>query len=112
MLKSVCEEVYQKVEPKIRESITITRTGDNLNQYLFLDYMYLKGKIINERISKKHFSVGVASANKLQKFVTKPTHKMACINDVQLSEERYEELRKVLLDSFEELLPEKSKFEI
>ena len=112
MLKSVCEEVYQKVEPKIRESITITRTGDNLNQYLFLDYMYLKGKIINERISKKHFSVGVASASKLQKFVTKPTHKMACINDVQLSEERYEELRKVLLDSFEELLPEKSKFEI
>ena len=74
--------------------------------------MYLKGKIINERISKKHFSVGVASASKLQKFVTEPTRKMACINDVQLSEERYEELRKVLLDSFEKLLPEKSKFEL
>ncbi|MBR4964256.1 MAG: hypothetical protein IKZ32_02755 [Alistipes sp.] len=112
MLKSVCEEVYDKVEPEIRKSITITRTGDNLNQYLFLDYMYLKGKIINERISKKHFSVGIASATKLQKFVTQPTHKMACINDVQLSEERYEELRKVLLESFDELFPEKSRFEL
>lgn len=112
MFKSECEELYNKVEPAIRKSISRVRTGENLNQYLFLDYMYLKGKIINERISKKHFSVGVVSANKLHKFVTRPTHKMACINDVQLTEERYVELRKVLLDSFDELLPNKSKFEI
>jgi hypothetical protein len=112
MFKSECEELYNKVEPAIRKSISRVRTGENLNQYLFLDYMYLKGKIINERISKKHFSVGVVSANKLRKFVTRPTHKMACINDVQLTEERYVELRKVLLDSFDELLPNKSKFEI
>lgn len=112
MFKSECEELYEKVEPAIRQSISRVRTGENLNQYLFLDYMYLKGRIINERISKKHFSVGVTSVNKLRKFITRPTHKMACINDVQLTEERYIELRKVLIDSFEELLPRKSKFEI
>ena len=112
MFKSECEELYNKVEPAIRKSISRVRTGENLNQYLFLDYMYLKGKIINERISKKHFSVGVVSPSKLRKFITKPTHKMACINDVQLTEERYEELRKVQIDAFEELFPAKSKFEI
>ena len=112
MLKSVCEELYEMVEPAIRSSISRVRTGENLNQYLFLDYMYLKGKIINERISKRHFSVGVVSASKLRKFVTQPTHKMACINDVQLSEERYEELHTLLLDAFNELLPEKSRYEI
>ena len=111
MLKSVCEEVYAKVEPEIRASISRTRTGENLNQYLFLDYMYLKGLIIPKRISKKHFSVGVTSVSKLRSFVTRPTHTMACINDVQLSEERYVELNRVLLESFEELLPAKSKFE-
>ena len=111
MFKSECEELYDKVEPVIRTSISRVRTGENLNQYLFLDYMYLKGKIINERISKKHFSVGVVSASKLRKFITQPTHKMACINDVQLTEERYEELRRVQIEAFEELFPKKSKFE-
>ena len=111
MFKSECEELYDKVEPVIRNSISRVRTGENLNQYLFLDYIYLKGKIINERISKKHFSVGVVSASKLRKFITQPTHKMACINDVQLTEERYEELRRVQIEAFEELFPNKSKFE-
>ena len=111
MFKSECEELYDKVEPVIRNSISRVRTGENLNQYLFIDYMYLKGKIINERISKKHFSVGVVSASKLRKFITQPTHKMACINDVQLTEERYEELRRVQIEAFEELFPNKSKFE-
>ncbi|MBO7194778.1 MAG: hypothetical protein J6V27_01910 [Alistipes sp.] len=112
MLKSECEELYAKVEPMIKASISRVRTSDNLNQYMFINYAYLKGKIINEPISKKHFSVGIVSASKLHQFIVQPTHKMACINDVQLSEERYVELHKILHDSFEELFPQKSKFEI
>jgi hypothetical protein len=112
MLKSEVQEVYDIAKEEILASMSRTREGKNLNQYLYLDYMYLKGKIINKRISKKHFSVGVVSPSKLRKFITKPTHKMACINDVQLTEERYEELRKVQIDAFEELFPTKSKFEI
>ena len=112
MLKSVCEEVYEKVEKDILSSLTTTREGNNLNQYLFLDYMYLKGKIINERLSKKHFSVGVVSARKLRDFIVNPTHKLTCVNDVKLSEERYEELRSALIAAFEERFPNKSKFEI
>jgi hypothetical protein len=34
------------------------------------------------------------------------------VNDVQLSEERYTELRKALLDAFEERFPQKSKYEL
>jgi hypothetical protein len=74
--------------------------------------MYLRGKIINERLSKKHFSVGVVSTSKLRKFIEQPTHKLVCVNDVQLSEERYAELRAVLLDTFDSVLPAKSKYEI
>ena len=111
MLKSECEALYAKLEPQIRASITRVRSSQNLSQYLFLDYMYLKGKIINERLSKKHFSVGITSSSKLQKFIENPTRKLVCINDVKLSEKRYEKLRKTMLDAFEAKFPKKSKFE-
>lgn len=112
MLRSEVQAVYNASKDAILASMTTTRTGKNLNQYLFLDYMYLKGKIINERLSKKHLSVGVVSANKLRQAIEQPTHKLICINDVQLSEERYAELRAALLEAFERRLPEKSKYEI
>lgn len=111
MLKSECEALYMLAENEIKETMTRIRAENNLSQYLFLDYMYLKGKIINERLSKKHFSVGVASTKKLREFITHPTHKLTCINDVQLSEERYQELRAAMLDAFETKFPQKSKFE-
>ena len=112
LLKSECETLYAIVRQEISQSLTPIRTKDDLNQYLFLDYMFLKGKLINKRQSKKHFSVGVASAKKLQEFITSPTHKLACINDVQLTEEKYIELRESILSAFEERFPKKSKFEI
>lgn len=112
MLRSECERLYAIVEPQIRASMTRVRTEDNLNQYLYLDYMFLCGKIIPKRISKKHFSLGIASASKLHRFIENPSHKMTCINDVQLTEERYVELRAALLGAFENRFPQKSKFEI
>lgn len=112
MLKSVCEEVYNKAEGEILSSLTTTRNSSNLNQYLFLDYMYLKGKLINKRLSKKHFSLGIVSESKISKFLKSPTHGLVCINDVQMSEETYKEIRKSLLETFELILPEKSKYEI
>ena len=113
MLKSVCEEVYEKVNEQIREtSATRTRTEDNLNQYLFLDYMNYKGLVINEKISNKHFSVSVASPDSLRQFLQNPTRNLVCINDVHLSEKRYEELRGAILDAFESVFPDKSRFEL
>lgn len=112
MIKSECATLYSLVESEIKESLTRVRTGKDYNQYLFLDYMYLKGRIINKRLSKKHFSVGVASPKKLREFITHPTHKLTCINDVQLSDERYQELRKCILDAFETRFPGKSRFEM
>ena len=73
--------------------------------------MYLKGRLIKKRLSKKHFSVGIVSGDKLHKFITQPSHKLVCINDIQLSKERYAELRKALLTAFEERFPQKSKYE-
>lgn len=111
MLKSECEELYEKVEPEIRKSISITRTGENLNQYLFLDYIYLKGKAISKKLSKKHFSVAFATARQIKSFILNPNRKLVCINDVHLSEKRYEELRTAIIEAFEMHFPNISRFE-
>lgn len=112
MLKSEVQDIYMKMKDRILASMSATRSARNLNQYLYLDYMYLKGKLINERLSKKHFSVGIVSTEKLRLFIEHPTHKLTCINDVQLSEERYQKLRQTLLDAFSTRFPDKSKFEV
>ena len=112
MLKSKCEELYSLIKKQIHASVTRVRSNGNLNQYLYLDYLYLSGKIVNKRQPKKHFSVGVASAKSLCQFIMHPTHRLACINDVQLSEERYAELKKAMLYAFNQRFPKKSKFEV
>ncbi len=111
MIKSECEELYRLAEDDIRASITATRKASNISQYVFLNYMYLKGKLENHRLSKRHFSLGITSIEKLRRFITNPDKRFTCTNDVQLSHERFEELRTVLIESFEQLLPNKSKYE-
>ena len=111
MIKSQCHELYKLVEEDIRASITKTRTANNISQYVYLNYMYLNGYLENRRLSKRHFSLGITSTEKLRRFLLNPTKTFTCLNDVQLSEERYEELRKVVLDAFETLFPNKSKYE-
>ena len=113
MLKSVCEEVYEKVKEDILETTASRlRTDSNLCQYLFVDYMYYKGLVIDEKISNKHFSVAIASPEKLKDFLHDPDRNMVCINDVRLSEARYEVLHEAILSAFEAKFPVKSRFEL
>lgn len=112
MLKSECEALYVMVEEEIRKTTAArTRTADNLNQYLFLDYMNYKGLVIREKISNKHFSVSVASPDALRDFLHNPTRNLVCINDVNVSEKRYETLRGAIIEAFESTFPSKSRFE-
>ena len=111
MLKSQCEELYDKIEPVILKSLTRTRTADNLNQYLFLDYQYFKGLMIDEKISNKHFSVALTSPEKLKAYILNPDRNLLCVNDVRLSEKKYEALREAMLSAMETRFPSRSRFE-
>lgn len=112
MRRSVCEDVYSRIVDNLSSSCTLLRTAENCNQYLFLDYMFYTGMAVNEKISNKHISVGMASADSVRKFLMSPTRNMVCINDVHLSEKRYDSLRTAILEAFETKFPEKSRFEI
>ena len=111
MLKSKCEELYDRLREQIHASITRVRSNGNLNQYLYLDYAYYSGQIIPERISCKHFSVAATSPDKLRKFIESPTRKFMCINDVRLSPSKFEAMQAAILAAFEEKFPDKSRFE-
>ena len=111
MLKSQCDELYAKVEPEIMESLSPLRTRANYNQYMFLDYMYYQGKARNRKLSNKHFSLAAHSIDKICDFLRKPSTKMVCINDVHMTNEKFLACREKLLAAFEEILPEKSRYE-
>ena len=111
MFKSECEQLYSILEQDILASLTRVRTSGNLNQYLFLDYQLYKGRMINEKISNKHYSVAVASPEKLKSFILSPPRNLMCVNDVRLSEERYLKLRSAMIEAFELKFPQKSRFE-
>ena len=111
MLRSQCQELYDKYQQRILKSLTRTRSAINVTQYTYLNYQYYKGLMIRERISSKHCSAAITSPEKLASHILCPERKMLCINDVHLSDKRYEELRSVVHESFEKLFPSKSRFE-
>ena len=112
MLKSQCDELYAKLEPEIMASLSPLRTRANYNQYLFLDYMYYQGKARSRKLSNKHFSLAASSIDKICDFLRNPSRKMVCINDVHMTNDKFLFCREKLLAAFEEILPEKSRYEL
>ena len=111
MLRSECEKLCSIVKDDIAAAYTRTREGVNYNQYMFTDYLYYQGKALSEKISSKHLSVAVSSASRIRRAIESPSRNLICINDVRLSEKRYEKLRSAVIDAFERKFPNKSRFE-
>ena len=111
MFRSENAWLYNKMKEEILDSLSPTRKSKNVTQYIFTNNLFLKGRIVNERQSKQHFSVGIARDSTIESFLNNPTYKLVCINDVKLSEERFESMRNTILNAMERRFPEKSKFE-
>ncbi len=112
MLKSECERMCSLVGEDIASAYTRTREGCNYNQYMFTDFLYYQGKALSEKISSRHLSAAVSSAAGMRRAIENPSRNIICINDVRLSEKRYEKLRKTVIDAFERKFPKKSRFEL
>lgn len=111
MLVSLCREMYDKKEPDILQSITRVRETNNLGQYIYTDYMFHIGRYLPKRMSNKHLTLRTASIGKIVRFIEHPSRKIACINDVQLSQQEFEIYDKQLLEAFQKRFPQKSRFE-
>lgn len=111
MLKSECDKVFHEQEEVIMNSLSRLRSNDNLNMSLYMSYMYYQGKVITKRIPCKHVSMAAVTPGSIGKYITDPSKSFVCINDVSLSEEKYEAFRKAMHDAFQTVFPEKSRFE-
>ena len=112
MLKSVCEELAEKAGDRMEATVTMLREEHNVNQYVFLDYMLFTGRAVSRRISRKHFSMKVASPGRIADFIVTPDASFACINDVEMDGARQKLFKETITEAFESHFPQKSKFEI
>ena len=101
MLKSVCEEVWNRIGDRIRATISPVRTEESISQYLFLNYMYYTGISVNRRIPAQYFSLGFRKPEDIAAFIQNPGEKkLICINDAKLDEQSFFHARSVLLSAF------------
>lgn len=112
LLRSVCEELFEREGARIEASVTPLRSRDNYNYYLFMDYAFHTGRTFERRVSNKHFSTAVASPSRVCSFIASPSRDFVCINDVNMSEEKFVLFREKLTATFESLYPHKSRFEL
>lgn len=111
MLRRECESLYDEVNPLIIKSLSPVRTKNNYNFYIFIDYLYLKGKLSNRSISKRHFSLAVTSPYRISSFINNPDKRFVCINDVNMSERQFQEKRQIIINAFENCFNSKSRYE-
>lgn len=112
MLKSECERVFDEQKGEIIKSISRVRSNDNLNMSLYMSYMYYAGKVINRRIPCRHVSMATVTPSGIGAYITSPSKSFVCINDVSMTEEKYNAFREALIGAFEMRFPEKSRFEL
>ena len=111
-LRSECDELYENCREEILSGITPLRSGSNLSQYVFVDYMYFKGMICTRRLSSRYISLGVQPLPMVCRSILKPSRKLLCINDAKMSEGRFKRYRKRIVEVFESVFPEKSACEL
>ena len=111
MLKSACAAVFDRVQQPLLRSVTPLRADSNVNQYLYPDYLYLSGRALNRRISNRHISLGSTTPRRLDALIRQPGHQFLSINDVEMSQARFDAFRAVLLSAFAARFPEKSRYE-
>ena len=111
-LKSTFEEVWAKEEEELYRTCSHKfRDKSDLMQNIFKFWQIASGNFKPRSKIGKYFDVGV-SPDSVYNAIEKQTYKIICINDNEVMNDKFDEIKKGLIDSFEEILPEKSEFEI
>ena len=111
MLRSVGEELFAKAGPQLLASVTPLRAAHNVNQYVFLDYALLSGRGLSRRMSNRHLSLATTTPARLTAAILSPDRDTVCLNDVEMTSERFDALREAMLSAFAARFPQKSRFE-
>lgn len=110
-LKSVLTEVWEK-EPEIMEKTCEHRFRDNsdVNQYIFRFWQLASGRFTPNTLHGKYFKIG-SKNRKITEYIKERKGRMICINDDDFIGD-FDCVKKEINDALDNLLPEKSMFEI
>jgi hypothetical protein len=111
-LKSIFKEVWEK-EPEVLDATSLNkfRTVYDVNQYVFSYWQFATGKFFPRRTNYGRFFILGEYEQDLFKVMSSKKYKMICINDSK-SEINFNEKKEAIKKQFNQLLPDKSTFEL
>ena len=113
-LKSSIEDCWQVFGNDLdRVSKNKFRSNYDVNQYLFTQYQICTGKFEPDRMNRKGRYLLIDSADNIEKTcqtIKKQKYKMVCINDAGV--QNFEYTKNKINSALQEILPEKSSFEV
>lgn len=114
-LKSECEKCMEKEWINICGRITPVRSSVNLCQFLYYNYMYFDGRIVDDgrasTLDYVDFDNGITAG--VRRMLESPEAQFICINDSGAVDGRdgFQKYKKIVVDSLERIFPEKCEFE-
>lgn len=111
MLKSECLAVLEKMQERYRNQVSVLRTERNINQYLFLDYMYLKGLADNVELPYKYIAPTGGRLKKTYDAIREGKEVILCLNDSECGIADYPDCKRAVCEAFEAKYPDKCKYE-
>ncbi|MBO5142221.1 MAG: Stealth CR1 domain-containing protein [Clostridia bacterium] len=112
ILKSTMNELWKKEYEKLnRTSMNKFRTSEDINQYVFAWFDIAKGNFKPaKRKNGEYFQIKKDNEDMLN-CIKNNSKKMICLNDTS-EEFDFERAKKEIINAFEIILPDKSKFEL
>ena len=109
MLKSICEEVHQKVGDEIFKKCTKFREPWNFTQYLFPDYTIMTKRAVLGNMPLRYFKM--SDCDSAVECIRKKLSKVICVNDTNQVED-FEKCCLQIKSSLNTILKETSQFEL
>ena len=113
--KSICKEAFEKLENRIRDSITTFRSDRNISEYFYFWYTVLSGKYKHDMYHYSYEPIANANPRRIARIITQESTpnkehpvRCICINDTADVKKDWSPIIK----SFETVFPEKCKFEL
>jgi hypothetical protein len=113
MLKKHCKEVLSLLGNKIYQSLSTFRTENNYNQYIYINYAYLKREMAVSNIKFTYHSLG-RDLNLILGIIKNRDNQQIALNDTANTDRGlFFRNKKMLEEAFDSIgLGEKSKYEL
>lgn len=108
-LKKTCELLWERDNDAMDATCRCRfRKGNNVSAYVFRFEQLLSGNFVPKRNQNGYYTVETP-AEEIKKGMKK--HKTVCINDVDLTQEQFEQKKKQITTMLEQVFPKRSSFE-